>query len=227
MELQVINSKKKIELADAVFNCEFNEPLIHQVVTAYMAAGRAGTKSQKTRAEVRGGGAKPWRQKGTGRARAGTIRSPLWRKGGVIFAAKPRSYKQKVNKKMYKGALRSIFSELIRQDRLSLVDSFSVNTPKTKVLMKKLDDMKMTGNVLIISNAIDENLYLAARNLYRIEVRDAESAATDPVALVRAEKVIVTEDAIKIIEQLICAQETADNKTARRAKKSKAEELSQ
>ena len=139
MELKLAHSKKKVELADAVFACDFNEPLIHQVVVSYMAGGRAGTKAQKTRAEVRGGGAKPFRQKGTGRARAGTIRSPLWRKGGVIFAAKPRCYKQKVNKKMFRGALCSILSELIRQDRLVVVEKFELDEPKTKsLLVKKL-----------------------------------------------------------------------------------------
>src|SRR5690606_23338627 len=132
MELKYINSKKTLELADAVFAIEFNEPLVHQVVTAYMAAGRAGTKAQKTRSEVSGGGAKPFRQKGTGQARAGTIRSPIWRKGGTTFAAKPRCYKQKVNKKMYQGALRSILSELVRQDRLVVVESLKVDAPKTK-----------------------------------------------------------------------------------------------
>lgn len=203
MELKIANSRKKLELADEVFACEFNEALIHQVVTAYMAAGRAGTKAQKTRAEVSGGGAKPFRQKGTGRARAGTIRSPLWRKGGIIFAAKPRSYKQKVNKKMYKGAIRSIFSELIRQERLAIVDSFSVETPKTKALLEKLQDMKLDGNVLIVSDSVEENLYLAARNLAHVEVRETSVAATDPVALVRFDKIIVTEAAIKEIEGLL------------------------
>lgn len=203
MELKLKNSKKKLELADNVFACEFNEPLVHQVVTAYMAAGRAGTKAQKTRAEVRGGGAKPWRQKGTGRARAGTIRSPLWRKGGVIFAAKPRSYDQKVNKKMYKGAMRSIFSELIRQERLLIVDSIKVDTPKTKALLKKLESMKISGEVLIVSDSIDENLHLAARNLPHVEVRDAVSSAADPVALIKSEKILVTEAAIKEIEGLL------------------------
>jgi large subunit ribosomal protein L4 len=182
MELKLSNSKKKIELADDVFACEFNEPLIHQIVTAYMAAGRAGTAAQKTRAEVSGGGAKPWKQKGTGRARAGTIRSPIWRKGGVVFAAKPRSYQQKVNKKMYKGAMRSIFSELIRQERLLVIDSFVIDDLKTKTLIKKLDELKLTGNLLIISDSIDKNLYLASRNLHTIEVRDSAASATDPVA---------------------------------------------
>lgn len=203
MELKLANSRKKLELADEVFACDYNESLIHQIVTAYMAAGRAGTKAQKTRAEVSGGGAKPFKQKGTGRARAGTIRSPLWRKGGIIFAAKPRSFKQKVNKKMYKGALRSIFSELIRQDRLLVVDAFEVEGPKTKALLKKLLDMKVEGGALIVADSIDENLYLSARNLPYVDVRDAATTATDPVALVQAEKVIVTEAAIKEIEGLL------------------------
>lgn len=203
MELKISNSRKKVELADDVFACDFNEALIHQVVTAYMAAGRAGTKAQKTRAEVRGGGAKPWRQKGTGRARAGTIRSPLWRTGGKIFAAKPRCYKQKVNRKMFKGALRSIFSELIRQDRLLIVDSFQIDGPKTKSLLKKLIDMKIDGHILIVSDAVEENLYLASRNLYQVEVRDAAASTTDPVSLVKAEKVVITEAAIKEIEGLL------------------------
>lgn len=203
MELKLANSKKKLELTDEVFSCDFNEALIHQVVTAYMAGGRAGTKAQKTRAEVRGGGAKPWRQKGTGRARAGTIRSPLWRKGGVIFAAKPRNYKQKVNKKMYKAALRSIYSELIRQGRVLVVEDFHLDAPKTKVLLKKLNSMEIEGGALIISNSIDENLYLSSRNLPQVDVRDAATSASDPVALVRAEKVIITEAAIKEIEGLL------------------------
>lgn len=203
MEVKFANSKKKLELADEVFGCDFNEPLIHQIVTAYMAAGRAGTKAQKTRAEVSGGGSKPFKQKGTGRARAGTIRSPLWRKGGIIFAAKPRSFKQKVNRKMFKGALRSIFSELIRQDRLLVVEAFEVESAKTKVLLQKLLDMQVEGGALIVSDSIDENLYLSARNLPYVEVRDAAMTATDPVALVQAEKVIITEAAIKEIEGLL------------------------
>jgi len=203
MELKISNSKEKIELADDIFACEFNEALIHQIVTAYMAAGRAGTKAQKTRAEVSGGGSKPFKQKGTGRARAGTIRSPIWRKGGIVFAAKPRSYKQKVNKKMYKGALRSIFSELIRQDRLLIVDEFKVDAPKTKSLLKKFNDMKIEGNVLIVAESVEENLYFSARNLHYVDVRDAAATATDPVSLVRADKVIVTQAAIKEIEGLL------------------------
>jgi large subunit ribosomal protein L4 len=204
MELNLANSKKKIELADAIFSCDFNEPLIHQVVTAYLAAGRAGTKAQKTRAEVRGGGKKPWNQKGTGQARAGTIRSPLWRKGGKVFAAKPRCYEQKVNRKMFRGALRSILSELVRQDRLVIVDAFDIDTHKTKAFIKKLHDVKIdTTRVLIISHAVEENLYLAARNMPHVDVRDVTASVADPVALVKAEKVIITATAIKEIEGLL------------------------
>lgn len=203
MKLKLTNSQKDLELADNVFACDFNEPLIHQVVTAYMAASRAGTKAQKTRAEVRGGGAKPFRQKGTGRARAGTIRSPLWRKGGIVFAAKPRSYDQKVNRKMHKQALRSIFSELIRQERLLIVEHFGVDAPKTKALLKKLHDLNAEGQMLIVADNIDDNLYLAARNLPEIDLIDTTASAIDPVALVKAEKVLVTEAAIRQIEGLL------------------------
>lgn len=203
MELKLSNSKHKVELADSVFACEFNEALIHQIVTAYMSAGRAGTKAQKTRAEVRGGGIKPFKQKGTGRARAGTIRSPLWRKGGIVFAAKPRSFKQKVNKKMHKGAMRSILSELIRQDRLMVVDAFTVDAPKTKSLLKVMNDMKVEGNVLIVTDSVEENLYLSARNLHNVDVLDAATMATNPVSLVRADKVVITQTAIKEIEGLL------------------------
>jgi large subunit ribosomal protein L4 len=203
MELQYINSKKKLELADEVFATAFNEPLIHQVVTAYMAASRAGTKAQKTRSEVSGGGVKPYRQKGTGQARAGTIRSPIWRKGGTTFAAKPRCFKQKVNRKMYQGALRSILSELVRQDRLLVVDNFTVDAPKTKLMLAKLEEYKLSGNVLIITDSLEENLYLAARNVPHIALLDVHAAAMDPVTLVRAEKVVMTEAAIKEIEELL------------------------
>lgn len=203
MELQLSNSKKKLTLSDDIFAYDFNEALVHQVVTAYMAAGRAGTKAQKTRAEVRGGGAKPFRQKGTGRARAGTIRSPLWRTGGVVFAAKPRCYKQKVNKKMYNGALRAIFSELIRQDRLLILDSFKIEKPKTKLLLQQLNEMKVAGNVLIVSDEVEENLFLASRNLHYLAVVDSSACAADPVTLVKADKVIITEPAIKKIEDML------------------------
>ena len=202
MELQLSGSKnKKIELADAVFACEFNEALIHQVVTAFLAGGRAGTQAQKTRSEVRGGGIKPWNQKGSGRARAGTIRSPIWRKGGVTFAAKPRSYEQKVNKKMYRVAVRSIMSELIRADRMVVVETFSMESPKTRDLLKQLADMNVGNKVLIITEALEENLYLAARNLHSVDVRDVP--AVDPVALVGAEKVVITAAALKQFEELL------------------------
>jgi large subunit ribosomal protein L4 len=203
MELKYINSKKTLELADAVFAIDFNESLVHQVVTAYMAASRAGTKAQKTRSEVSGGGAKPFRQKGTGQARAGTIRSPLWRKGGIVFAAKPRCYKQKVNRKMYQGALRSILSELIRQDRLAIVDTFTVDAPKTKDMLAKLEQFQLAGNILIVTENVEENLYLAARNIPNVALLDASAAATDPVTLVRADKVVMTEAAIKELEELL------------------------
>lgn len=201
MELKVSGSKKKIEVAEGIFSCDFNEALVHQVVTAYLAAGRAGTKAQKTRAEVSGGGIKPWRQKGTGRARAGTIRSPLWRKGGVVFAAKPRSYEQKVNKKMYRGALRAILSELIRADRLVIIESLDIETPKTKDFLKKLETLKINENVLIITDAVNENLYLASRNLPTVELRDV--AAIDPVSLVGTDKVLITTTALKQVEELL------------------------
>lgn len=201
MELQIIGAKKKLTVEDSIFACDFNESLVHQIVTAYLAAGRAGTKAQKTRSQVSGGGIKPWKQKGSGRARAGTIRSPLWRKGGVTFAAVPRSYEQKVNKKMYRGALRSIFSELARTERLMVVESLVLETPKTKEFIKKLESLKINEKVLIITDAVEENLYLAARNLIAVDVRDV--AAMDPAALVGNEKVLVTVAALKQIEELL------------------------
>jgi large subunit ribosomal protein L4 len=203
MELKLINSEKKLQLQDGIFSCEFNEALIHQIIVAYMAGGRAGTKAQKTRAEVSGGGIKPWRQKGTGRARAGTIRSPLWRKGGVTFAAKPRSFKQKVNKKMYQGAIRSIISELIRQDRLIVVDSFQVASHRTKDCLEKLNLIQAGKNALLILDTVDENLYLSSRNLPFIEVRDVKAAIADPVSLVKFERVVLTEAAIKELEEAL------------------------
>lgn len=199
MELQLANSTKTVEIPEAVFGCEFKESLIHQVVTAYLAAKRAGTHAQKTRAEVRGGGIKPWRQKGTGRARAGTIRSPLWRKGGVIFAAKPRDYGQKVNKKAYRTAICSIFSELLRQERLVAVDKFEVDSMKTKSLLKALNDLNLGQDLLIITNSVEDNLLLSSRNLPFVEIR--EPLDVDPVVLVNAKKVLVTKDALKRIEE--------------------------
>lgn len=197
MELQV-KGGKSVSVSDKTFGREFNEALIHQVVTAVLAGARQGTKGQKTRAEVRGGGIKPWKQKGTGRARAGTIRSPLWRGGGVTFAARNRDFSQKVNKKMYRGAMAVILSELLRQGRLTIVESFSVAAPKTKELLGKLSNMGLE-DVLIISDAADENLYLAARNLYHVGVCDA--ASVDPVSLVGFGNVLMTVDSVKTFEE--------------------------
>ena len=191
-------SKDVIQVSDANFDCKYNEPLIHQVVTAHLAGGRAGTRAQKTRSQVRGGGKKPWNQKGTGQARAGTIRSPLWRGGGHTFAAVPANYAQKVNKKMYRGALRSILSELVRQGRLIAVDKFSIEAPKTKELLAKLNALNLS-DVLIVTGHEDNNLYLSARNLHNVEVMGVEEV--DPVSLVRFEKVIMTADAIKKLEE--------------------------
>lgn len=199
MELAIRNSEADaLQVSDAVFGVEYKPGLVHQVVTAYMAGARAGTSAQKTRSEVRGGGRKPYRQKGTGRARAGTIRSPLWRGGGVTFAARPRNYEQKVNRKMYRGALRSILSELARAERLILVDQFAVQEPKTKALVARLGEFGVT-DVLILVDVVDINLALAARNLYGVEVIAA--AAVDPVSLIAFGHVIVTEPALRIIEE--------------------------
>jgi large subunit ribosomal protein L4 len=194
------DSKNSVELSDSNFGREFNEALVHQVVTAYMAAARSGTKGQKNRAAVSGGGAKPWRQKGTGRARAGTIRSPLWRGGGKTFAATNRDFSQKVNRKMYRGALQAILSELVRQERLLVVESFAMETPKTKQLNEKLKGMGLS-NVLIVSHDVDDNLYLSARNLPHVEV--VEAKRVDPVSLVGFEKVVMTVDAVKQLEEML------------------------
>ena len=193
-----MQGKGSVEVAESAFGAKFNEALIHQVVTAYLAGSRAGTKAQKNRAAVRGGGAKPWRQKGTGRARAGTIRSPIWVGGGRTFAAQPRDHSQKVNKKMYRAALRSMLSELIRQDRLVVVESFEIEAPKTKLLATKLKDLDL-NNVLILNEAFDEKLFLAARNLPNVGICDA--VAIDPVVLIRFEKVLITLPALKLIEE--------------------------
>ena len=187
-----------VDVAEATFGADFNEPLVHQVVTAYLAGARAGTKAQKNRSAVRGGGAKPWRQKGTGRARAGTIRSPIWVGGGRTFAAQPRSYDQKVNKKMYRAALRSVLSELVRQDRLVVIESLELEAPKTKLLATKLKDLGL-DNVLVLNEAFDENVFLAARNLPNVGICDAGSI--DPVVLIRFEKVLITLPALKLIEE--------------------------
>jgi large subunit ribosomal protein L4 len=187
-----------IQVSDAVFGAEFKETLVHQVVTAFMAGARAGTKAQKTRSQVSGGGAKPWRQKGTGRARAGTTRSPIFRAGGVNFAAVPRSYEQKVNRKMYRGAICSILSELLRQERLVVVDNFTVDAPKTKEVMAKLKALDLS-DVLIVTDALDENLLLATRNVYGVDVCAPQDI--NPVALVGFEKILVTSGALKQLEE--------------------------
>ena len=187
-----------MDVADAVFGQEFNATLVHQVVVAYMAAGRAGTHAQKNRSAVRGGGTKPWRQKGTGRARAGTIRSPLWRGGGKTFAATTRDYSQKVNKKAYRVAIRAILSELVRQDRLVVVESFSVQAPKTKELTAKLKEMDI-DRALIVHDEPDENLFLAARNLPHVDVED--TSIVDPVSLIGFDKVLITAAALRQFEE--------------------------
>ncbi len=187
-----------VEVSDVAFGREYNEALVHQVVVSYLAGARQGSKAQKTRSEVRGGGRKPWRQKGTGRARAGTIRSPIWRSGGRAFAAKPQDHSQKVNRKMYRGALRCILSELVRQNRLVVTDAFAVESPKTKGLVAQLNDLKL-DNVLIVSDSVDENLVLASRNVKYVDVCDV--AAVDPVALISHEKVLMTVGALKQFEE--------------------------
>jgi large subunit ribosomal protein L4 len=187
-----------MDVADAVFGQEFNESLVHQVVVAFMAAGRSGTHAQKNRAAVRGGGTKPWRQKGTGRARAGTIRSPIWRGGGRAFAATTRDYAQKVNKKVYRAAIRSILSELVRQGRLLVVEGFALQAPKTKELLGNLKTLDL-DNVLIVHDDPDENLYLAARNLNKVEVVDTTIA--NPVSLLAFDKVLITVAALRQFEE--------------------------
>ncbi|WP_299201010.1 50S ribosomal protein L4 [uncultured Amphritea sp.] len=200
MNLNLAGAGGSVEVSDLAFGKEFNESLVHQVVTAYLAGGRQGTKAQKNRAAVSGGGAKPWRQKGTGRARAGTIRSPLWRTGGVTFAAQPRDHAQKVNKKMYRAAMRCILSELVRQERLVVVENFQVDAPKTKQFVAKLNELELTS-ALLITEDVEQNLYLAARNVPHVDVRDA--AGIDPVSLVGFEKVVVTVAALKKIEEAL------------------------
>ena len=187
-----------VDVAESAFGAEFNEALVHQVVTAFLAGARAGTKAQKNRSQVSGGGAKPWRQKGTGRARAGTIRSPIWVGGGRTFAAKPRDHSQKVNKKMYRAALRSVFSELVRQDRLMITESITMKAPKTRELASKLKKLGL-NIVLIVNEAFDEKVFLSARNLPDVGICDA--AAIDPVVLMRFEKVLITLPALKLIEE--------------------------
>lgn len=189
-----------VQVSDVTFARDYNEDLVHQVVTAYLAAARQGTRAQKTRSEVNGGGKKPWRQKGTGRARAGTIRSPIWRGGGVSFAAKPQDHSQKVNKKMYRAAIQVILSELARQERLIVVESFALEQPKTKTLIKALGDYGLE-DVLIVSEEVTENLYLASRNLHKVDVRDVQGI--DPVSLISFDKVMITVPALKKFEEIL------------------------
>ena len=204
MELSIVKpgnaTAGTVSVSDVAFAKEYNEDLVHQVVTAYMAGARQGTRAQKNRADVSGGGKKPWRQKGTGRARAGTIRSPIWRSGGVTFAAQPQDHSQKVNRKMYRAALRSIMSELARQDRLMVVESLDVEQPKTRLLVQQLGEYGV-DNALIISTEVGENLYLAARNLHKVDVRDVDGV--DPVSLIAYDKVVVTVDAVKKFEEML------------------------
>ena len=204
MELSVVKPGNKaagtVAVSEANFAREYNEALVHQVVTAFLSGARQGTRSQKTRSEVAGGGKKPWRQKGTGRARAGTIRSPIWRSGGVTFAAKPQDHSQKVNRKMYRAAMRSILSELARTDRLMIVEALDVEQPKTKLLVETLKGYGV-DNVLIVADNVDKNLYLASRNLHKVDVRDVEGA--DPLSLIAYDKVMITVDAVKKFEEAL------------------------
>jgi len=191
-------SSKNVAVSDDVFGRDYNEALIHQVVTAYLAGGRAGTKAQKNRSAVSGGGAKPWAQKGTGRARAGTSRSPIWRTGGKTFAAKPQDWSQKVNRKMYRAGVRSILSELVRQERLVVVDKFASDSGKTKDMAAQLGKLGL-ANALIVTETMDENIYLSARNIPHVDVVDVEGV--NPVDLVGFDKILVTVDALKKIEE--------------------------
>jgi large subunit ribosomal protein L4 len=200
MNLNLALDGGSVEVADTAFSREFNESLVHQVVVAYMAGARQGSRAQKNRSAVSGGGKKPWRQKGTGRARAGTTRSPIWRSGGVTFAAQPQDHSTKVNRKMYRGALRCILSELIRKERLVAVESFSVKAPKTKELLTQLKSLDMS-NVLIVTEDGDENLFLAARNVRFVDVRDVEGV--DPVSLISHDKVLITVAALKKLEEAL------------------------
>jgi large subunit ribosomal protein L4 len=203
MELNIVSpggAQGTVSVSEVAFGREFNQDLVHQAVVAYMAGARQGTKAQKTRAEVSGGGKKPWRQKGTGRARAGTIRSPIWRGGGATFAAKPRNFEQKLNKKMYRAALQCILSELNRQNRLIVVESFDVDAPKTKALVQKLAQYDL-ADVLIVTEEMSENLFLASRNLYKVGVIDVQGV--DPVSLIGFDKVVVTVPALKKFEEIL------------------------
>ncbi|PYF78134.1 MULTISPECIES: 50S ribosomal protein L4 [Marinomonas] len=200
MNLNLTGAEGTVEVSDVAFAREYNEALVHQVVTSYLAGARQGSRAQKTRSEVAGGGRKPWKQKGSGRARAGTIRSPLWRSGGVTFAAKPQDHSQKVNKKMYRAAMRTIWSELVRQDRLVVVEDLKLEAPKTKLFIAKMTELNIE-NALIVSDNLDDNLFLAARNIPNVDVRDA--ASIDPVSLIAYDKVLVTVGALKQVEEAL------------------------
>ncbi|AKZ65873.1 50S ribosomal protein L4 [Candidatus Palibaumannia cicadellinicola] len=199
MELVLQDTQQAFTVSETIFGCNFNESLIHQVIVAYAANARQGSLAQKNRAEVVGSNKKPWRQKGTGRARAGTVKSPIWRSGGITFAAKPQDYSQKINKKMYRGAIKSIFSELLRQQRLIIVNNFAITAPKTKLLVKKLKDMALE-NVFIITHQLDKNLCLAARNLYKVDVCDVNTTNINLISLINFAQVIITADSIKKLE---------------------------
>ena len=198
VKVQLTGTSGAVEVSEQAFDASYNEALVHQVVTAFLAGARSGTKRQKNRSDVRGGGAKPWRQKGTGRARAGTIRSPIWVGGGRAFAARPQNHEQKVNRKMYRGALRALFSELRRTERLVVVESLTLDAPKTREMAAKLKELEL-DNVLIVTEAFDENVYLSARNLKNVGIVDV--AAIDPVTLLRFEKVLITVPALKLVEE--------------------------
>ncbi|MEE4280114.1 MAG: 50S ribosomal protein L4 [Halieaceae bacterium] len=204
MELNIVKPGNEaagtVSVSEANFAREYNEDLVHQVVTSYLAGGRQGTRAQKNRSAVSGGGKKPWRQKGTGRARAGTIRSPIWRSGGVTFAASPQDHSVKVNRKMYRAALKTIISELARQGRLVVVESLDVEAPKTKLLVQQLDGYGV-NSALLVADEVSENLYLASRNLQAVDVRDVNGI--DPVSLLAHDKVMVTVDAVKRIEEML------------------------
>ncbi|MFP3028802.1 MAG: 50S ribosomal protein L4 [Arsenophonus sp.] len=200
MELVMKDAQNVLNVSKTTFGCSFNKALVHQVVVAYASGARQGTCAQKTRAEISGSRKKPWRQKGTGRARAGSLKSPIFRSGSVTFAARKQDYSQKVNKKMYRGALKSILSELVRQDRLLVVEKFALEAPKTKLLVQKLKEMSL-NDVFIVTNELDENLFLAASNLYKVSVCDA--TAIDPVSLIAFNKVLMTANAVKKIEEML------------------------
>jgi len=198
MDIAIHQSKKKVSVSDDAFGAVFNEALVHQLVVSYMSGARAGTRAQKNRAAASGGGAKPWRQKGTGRARAGTIRSPIWRSGGVTFAASPKDHSKKLNKKMYRVGMRSLVSELLRQQRLILISELGVNEPKTKVMNQKLNELGVS-NALILTDGLDSSVYLAARNIPNVQVMDV--AIVDPLSLVSQEYVVIDQAALKKLEE--------------------------